>query len=117
MAETRQRDNWVRVSGRSPCPICKHADWCCVSADGALAKCMRVEAECWRSGTDRTGARYYLHRLAGDARPDPVPPPRPPGPQAPRACADLLHRTYSALLARLTLSGAHREALRRRGLS
>jgi hypothetical protein len=77
---------------------------------------MRVEEGAWRSGTDKSGARYYLHRLDGTARPD-VAPPSPPGPDAARAGPDLLHRAYSALLSRLTLSKAHREALRARGLS
>ncbi|MBI1913615.1 MAG: DUF927 domain-containing protein [Planctomycetes bacterium] len=108
---------WQRVSKSAPCPICKHADWCSLSADGALAKCMRVEEGCWRSKTDRDGVPYHLHRLAGADRPAPPPPPRPPGPEAPRAAPDLLHRAYSALLARLALSKAHREALRQRGLS
>src|SRR5215813_7942244 len=43
------RNNWVRVSRTSPCPICKEADWCSVSDDGALAKCMRTEEGCWRT--------------------------------------------------------------------
>ena len=42
------RNNWVRVSRSSPCSICKEPDWCSVSADGALAKCMRVAEGCWR---------------------------------------------------------------------
>jgi hypothetical protein len=46
-----------------------------------------------------------------------VPPPRPPGPDAARAGPDLLHRAYSGLLSRLTLSKAHREALKERGLT
>jgi hypothetical protein len=112
----RARNNWVCVTKGAPCPICKEPDWCSVTGDGALAKCMRVEEGCWRSSTDRNGARYYLHRLDGAARPDPTPP-RPPGPKAPRAAPDLLHRAYSALLAGLQLSKAHREALQGRGLS
>jgi hypothetical protein len=78
---------------------------------------MRVEGGCWRSGEQKDGAAYYLHRLDGKTTPKPLPPPPPPGPGAPRADADLLHRAYSGLLARLQLSKAHREALRGRGLS
>jgi hypothetical protein len=111
------RHNWREVTASAPCTICKHPKWCCVTADGTIGKCMRVEAGCFRSGTDKAGARYYLHRLDGEARPGPAPPPRPPGPTAPRADADLLHRAYSALLAALPLSARHREALRARGLS
>lgn len=35
---------WRRVSRREPCPVCEHADWCGVSADGAVCHCMRVES-------------------------------------------------------------------------
>jgi hypothetical protein len=78
---------------------------------------MRVEDGAWRSGTDKTGARYYLHQLIGSTRPAPMSPLTARGPGCPRANADLLHRAYSALLVRLPLSQAHREALRGRGLS
>ena len=108
---------WVRASKRSPCPVCKDTNWCSVTADGTLAKCMKVEAGSWKSKTDKNGTPYYLHRLDGAPRPDAAPPPRPPGPGAPRADADLLHRAYSDLLAGLSLSKAHREALRQRGLT
>src|SRR5262249_35087512 len=43
--------------------------------------------------------------------------PRPRPAEARRADADTLHAVYSALLARLPLSEAHREDLRRRGLT
>jgi len=36
---------WNRVTRSAPCPICKKADWCGVSADGAAACCMRVQSE------------------------------------------------------------------------
>jgi hypothetical protein len=76
---------------------------------------MKVDAGSFKAGEQKDGARYYLHRLAGAARHDPAP--RRPGPETPRADPDLLNRAYSALLARLPLSQAHREALRGRGLS
>ncbi|HKI33594.1 MAG TPA: DUF3854 domain-containing protein [Gemmataceae bacterium] len=104
------------MSRGSPCPVCKEPDWCSITADGTLAKCMRVEAGSFKSKADKNGALYYLHRLTGAARAD-SPPPRPPGPGAARADADLLHRAYSALLAGLQLSKAHREAFRGRGLN
>jgi hypothetical protein len=78
---------------------------------------MRKEEGAWRSGTQGDGNRYYLHRLTTDTWAYHTPAPRPPGPEAPRADADLRHRAYSALLARLTLSKPHAEALRRRGLN
>ena len=108
---------WVRVTKKSPCQVCKKTNWCSVSADGAVAKCMRVQDGCYRSKADSKGASYYLHRLADGPRPRTVAPPRPDGPAADRADADTLHEIYSALLARLTLSKAHRENLERRGLT
>jgi hypothetical protein len=36
---------WNRVTRAAPCPVCKKADWCGVSADGAAACCMRVQSE------------------------------------------------------------------------
>jgi hypothetical protein len=117
MSDPSQRRQWQPVSKDHPCPVCRHPDWCSVTADGTLAKCMRVEAGAWRSGTDSAGARYHLHRLDAAARGASAPPPRPPGPGTPRADADQLHRVYSALLAGLPLSERHRAALQARGLS
>src|SRR5262249_9875856 len=50
-------------------------------------------------------------------RPESDLPPRPAGPEAQRTDPDTLHAAYSALLGRLTLGKAHREALHRRGLA
>jgi hypothetical protein len=77
MAGTSERGKWRRVTRAEPCPICQHSDWCSISSDGTVAKCQRVDAGCYRSKTDRTGAPYYLHRLDGAARPES--PPRPSG--------------------------------------
>src|SRR5262249_2638383 len=93
---------WHRVSKASPCLVCKRPDWCCLSADGTVARCMRVEQGCFRSKEDKAGNRYYLHRLADGNRPD-ADLASLPGPGAKRADADTLHEVYSALLARLTL--------------
>src|SRR5438045_1261756 len=98
--DTMDRSQWVRVSIHAPCPVCKAPDWCCVSADGTIAKCMRVEDGCFRSKEDRNGGRYFLHRLAEGPRREADLPPQP-APQAQRADADTLHEIYSALLARL----------------
>jgi hypothetical protein len=76
---------------------------------------MRVAEGAFKTKTDKNGAEYHLHRLDGAAPPPSAPPPAF-GPAPDRADADALHRVYSALLARLNLSEAHREALRRRGL-
>ncbi len=49
---------WVRVGKARPCPVCGHADWCGVSADGAVCHCMRIESAkpCPSGG--------WIHRLA-----------------------------------------------------
>jgi hypothetical protein len=117
IAEGEARRNWRRVTHSHPCPICKHADWCSLSADGALAKCMRVEEGSWRSGEQKDGARYYLHRLDGAARPAIELPPPAKGTAARRADPATLHAVYDALLGGLTVSAAHRDNLRKRGLS
>ena len=69
---------------------------------------MKVEAGSFKSKADKNGQPYYLHRLGGVPQPDAAPPPRPPGPGAPRADADQLHGAYSALLGALGLSDTHR---------
>lgn len=107
---------WVRVTRGAPCPICDHGDWCRVSADGALAGCMRVQEGSFKSREGRDGSTVYLHRLVGGPRRD-ADLPAAPGPEAKRASADTLHAVYSDLLARLTLAQAHREGLRARGLA
>ena len=117
MAELSRRSNWRCVTRAHPCPICKSPGWCSITADGGLAKCMKVEAGSFKTKADKNGQPYYLHRLDGAARPETAPPPRPPNPGVKPADADHLHRAYSALLAGLQLSKAHREALRSRGLS
>ncbi len=79
---------------------------------------MRVAEGAYAKKKDKNGAEYHLHRLDGTApRTAPAPPLPPSGPVAERADADTLHTVYSALLARLQLSEAHREALRQRGLT
>src|SRR5262245_32935710 len=77
---------------------------------------MREENGSFHAKEDRSGARYYLHRLAEDPRPAADLPPRP-GPEAKRADADTLHDVYSAMLENLTLGQEHRQGLQRRGLS
>ncbi len=50
---------WVRASRSRPCPVCGHADWCGVSADGAVCHCMRAESAkpCLSGG--------WIHFLSG----------------------------------------------------
>jgi putative DNA primase/helicase len=79
-----------------------------------MAACRRVSIGSYRTQLDKSGGTVYLHRLDG-------PHTSPVGPSSnaaatPRADADTLHKAYSALLAKLDLSPAHRDDLRSRGL-
>ena len=60
---------WIRVSKRNRCPICDHADWCLISADGTSSICPRVESE------HAVGEAGWLHDLTRDGRPAPRPKP------------------------------------------
>jgi hypothetical protein len=106
--------DWDRVSSCHPCPICDRPDWCCVSADGKTAMCMRTEAGSYMSGYGGCGT-YYLHRLQGDA-PRASAPVKPPRPGIERAGPRTLSSIYSELLRTLGLSAAHRDNLHKRGL-
>jgi hypothetical protein len=109
------RGKWNRVSRSRRCPICGKADWCSVSADGRFVACRRVEQGAHKIKQDKDGAPYYLHRLDGTTSTT-APPPSSSGPAPARAETATLHAVYSALLARLSLSAAHRADLQRRGL-
>jgi hypothetical protein len=79
---------------------------------------MKVEAGSFRTGEQKDGVRYYLHRLDGASpRSGRTLPSRPPGSRVERAAPAGLQGVYGALLAMLSLSKAHREALRTRGFS
>lgn len=41
----RQAREWVRVTKREPCKVCAREDYCTRSADGAVAKCMRIKSD------------------------------------------------------------------------
>ena len=55
---------WVRTTKSHPCPICRKADYCGVSADGTAAICMRVESD----KVTRNGG--WLHRLGTELPPE-----------------------------------------------
>lgn len=58
-------NEWRRVTRSAPCPVCEHADWCTVAADGTAACCMRIESP------KRLRNGGYLHRLGpADRRPE-----------------------------------------------
>jgi hypothetical protein len=112
-----RNDRWRRVTSQDPCRVCGKTDYCTVSPDGQIALCRRVEAGAWKTKTDRAGATYFLHKL-GPAESPPSCPTEPPQPGAglEQADPDTLHKVYSALLAALPLTNAHRDALGQRGL-
>lgn len=63
---------WLRVSRKTPCQVCKKDDWCTFTADGQLVCCMRVHSE----RQSKNGG--WLHRV-GTITPaihPPLPPPR-----------------------------------------
>ena len=107
---------WSPVSRRSACPVCGQPDWCAVSSDGRVARCMRiVDGPGVISREDSAGVPYGLAFLTdGDGPRDPSR--YQPDPDPPRADLEVLHRVYSALLDALDLSPAHRMALRARRL-
>lgn len=67
--------SWVRVSKRTSCPICGHHDWCGITSDGAVARCMRVESD----RPSPSGEGGWIHVLMDEVVPRPVTR-RPPGP-------------------------------------
>jgi Domain of unknown function (DUF3854) len=106
---------WRPVSRKEPCSVCDKPNWCCRSADGHWSLCRRVDTGDGLHRIDKSGCDYWLYARDG-AKLDrqALELPRAGTPQ--RANADLLHRAYQALLGSLTLSRAHRDNLRRRGL-
>lgn len=56
------QDNWVRVSQRTPCPLCDKPDNCTVSRDGRMVWCGRVAEGAIR----RNDGGQYLHRLSDE---------------------------------------------------
>ena len=105
---------WSAVSRRDPCPVCGQPDWCAVSSDGRVARCMRiVDGPDVIAREDSAGVPYGLAFLADGPR---DPSRYQPDPDPPRADEDTLHAVYSALLDVLALTPAHRSALRARGL-
>ncbi len=100
---------------RTRCPICDRPDFCLIEADGSKAICMRVSDGGKPVDMGPLG-EGWLHVLTEDVA---RPPDRPQAAAIPRpepADRDTLHRAYSAILGRLSLSPAHRQDLRRRGL-
>jgi hypothetical protein len=85
---------WRKVTKADPCPICRHADWCKVSADGAVALCGRIEQGSFEKAKGNGG---FLHRLIEKPRSDyggngqahrPSAKPKPQAGKAPKAYPD-----------------------------
>lgn len=98
---------WLRVNRHNPCPVCGKPDWCMISPDGRSAICARIESP------HKAGNAGWLHQL-DKALPVSLP---PPVSTIVKASADALNSAYTTFLSLLTLSVAHRENLRSRGLS
>ena len=104
----------VRVTGRRPCAVCRRADWCSASADGAIAICMRRRSE------RPTANGGWLHRLDKVLQAQPAPARSFVRSQqaAERAGINQCDAVYSMLLAKhLELSPHHRLSLLERGLT
>ncbi len=63
----RAKEKLARVTRREPCPICQKPTWCSVSADRALAICMRVPAE--REAKNGGFIHILDESVRGQARP------------------------------------------------
>ncbi len=64
------KSDWLRVTKQRKCPVCSHGDWCGITSDGKVARCMRVESAHPSNGG-------WIHRLS-DPVPVYVPKTRPP---------------------------------------
>lgn len=61
----RMAAKFVRRASGAACPVCGHMSWCTVSADGLVARCMRVKSERESKGGD--GAIGWIHGVTTDA--------------------------------------------------
>lgn len=112
----RRHDTFIDASPRDPCPVCGHGSWCTRARDGRTIICRRESS--WdgrpgRPGTDQQGQRWTWYLPDADAQahvPEPIR-------HAPAAPIEIRDRIYRAMLDRLRLDYAHRDNLRRRGLS
>jgi len=66
-------NGWHNASKSTPCPICKHTDWCTMSDDGMMAVCRRVES----NKTAKSGIGWIHIIVEAPRRYVPHPPRRP----------------------------------------
>lgn len=114
---TSQNRDWQEVTKADPCPICKHDTWCRVTADRGKVACRRESVGGTRKQY-KDGSEYWLHVLRDDGPSNNGHARRKRATKAvATADADTLDRAYRLLLDNLELSAAHRDDLRRRGLT
>src|SRR3954471_2376227 len=102
-----------RECKKEPCPVCGHKGWCRIFDDGGV-ECMRTESP------TRCKSGGWLHWPNGRERDwrDQIPtPPRREKPERPPGDKAQVDAAYRALLARCSLSAAHRAHLEARGLT
>jgi len=114
---------WSEVTKFNPCGICGKPDWCSVSSDGVWAVCRRIDNGEGLHRIDKSGGDYWLYRMDGtennaaDSNLRETECPEVTQPVLAPANPDTLNKVYRALLQELALSAAHREKLRKRGLT
>jgi len=57
------REKWIRVSRRTPCPVCGKPDWCMIASDQSAVICPRVAEGSVKS----LGDSGYLHLINGQS--------------------------------------------------
>ena len=53
---TAKQTKWIRCKKSRPCPVCKKLDWCGITEDGKVVRCMRIES----SNPSNGGWIHYL---------------------------------------------------------
>lgn len=111
--------NLINVTTSNPCPICGHADWCSYSVDGSRVICRRTETGSIKTGQDAHGVQFYVHLTeVGKAHyQSRIEQERAAAETIPQASPEFTHEFYTGMLHKLSLTSAHREALRTRGLA
>ena len=59
--EKRPPIKWKKVNKRTPCPVCEKSDWCGISEDESVSRCMRVQSDTPSVGSD--GATGFIHQV------------------------------------------------------
>lgn len=111
MASDDRAIGWRHVSRRDPCPICRKPDWCAISADGEIARCMRVAVGAFKTSTDGGNC----HRLTSQAVQPFVPLSKKPEASRP-APVETRDRVYRCLLRDSHIEPRHAWDLQGRGL-